>query len=188
MKPMENRDRAIGPYQILDTKHLYRNHWLDIREDKVVRPGGSHGVFGVVTMKDGASVLAVTAQMDVFLVEEYKYAVQRESIELISGGLEEGETPQTAAERELREELGIIAKEWIDLGVIDPFTTLIASRNYMFIARELEYVERSPDEGEVLRIIRIPLKDAVRMVMQSEITHGASCVLLLKAARYFDCI
>jgi ADP-ribose pyrophosphatase len=173
-----------GPYKVLSTRKAYENPWLSVREDRVIRPGGKEGYFGIIEMKAGSSVLALTRANEVYLVKEYKYGIERDSIELMSGALEENETPLEAAKRELKEELGLEADEWIDLGVVDPFTTAVRSPNYMFLAMGVHEGEHSRDEGEVLEIITTPLSNAIDMVMRSEITHSASCVLILKADRY----
>ncbi len=110
--------------------------------------------------------------------------MERETLELISGGIEHGESPLGAAQRELREEGGLEANDWVDLGVVDPFTTAIRSPNHIFLARRLTQVQGRLDEGEILDTVRVPLQEALRMVMSSEITHAASCTLLLKAERY----
>ena len=69
-----------GPYEILSTRDVYRNPWIAVREDRVVRPGGAEGFFGVVEMKEGATVLALDPHQDVHLVREFKYAVERDSL------------------------------------------------------------------------------------------------------------
>ena len=175
-----------GPYQVISTRDVYHNRWIRVREDKVIHPGGQEGVFGVVEMKAGSSVLALTENDEVYLVSEYKYGIGRDSVELMSGGLEEAETPIEAAKRELKEELGLEATEWIELGVVDPFTTIIHSPNYLFLALGVKEGSNSPDEGEILKLMKVPLPRAIEMVMNSMITHSASCVLILKAAKYLQ--
>lgn len=177
-------NKMKGPYQVLNSRSVYQNPWISVREDSVIRPGGKEGYFGVIEMKAGSSVLALTDQNAVYLVKEYKYGIERDSIELMSGALEESESPLEAAKRELKEELGLEAQQWIDLGVVDPFTTVVHSPNYMFLAIGVTEVEQHPDEGEVLEIVKVPFPEVVDMVMRSEITHAASCVLILKADRY----
>ena len=71
-------------------------------------------------MKSGVSVLPIDNKGNVYLTKEYHYAVERETIEAISGGIDKGENKENAAKRELNEEAGITANEWIDLGVLDP--------------------------------------------------------------------
>jgi ADP-ribose pyrophosphatase len=174
----------MGPYTVLASREAYANRWIRVREDQVIRPGGAHGSFGIVEMKPGSSVLALTANYDVYLVREFKYGVARDSIELVSGAIEDGETPLDAAKRELHEEAGLLASKWVDLGVVDPFTTVVKSPNFMFLAMEVTEMKASPDEGEVLDVFKVPLSEAVGMVMRNEITHSASCVLILKAERW----
>src|SRR5215471_2564392 len=97
-----------GPYTVLSSEARYRNRWIALREDRVIRPGGSEGLFGVVEMASGSSVLAIDADSNVFLVCEYKYAIGRDSLEVVSGAMDDGETPLVAAQRELREETGLV--------------------------------------------------------------------------------
>ena len=114
------RNRKItkrGPFKIIASREVYKNPWIRVREDKVVRPGGTRGIFGVVEMKAGSSVLALTDDNQVYLVKEYKYGIERYSVELASGALEDRESPRAAAKRELEEELGLKADTWINLGV-----------------------------------------------------------------------
>jgi len=171
-----------NPFQRLNSREIYANRWIQLREDDVVQPGGETGKFGVVTMRSGSSVLALNKNQDVYLVKEYKYAAGRDSIEVISGAIEDGEEPLAAAKRELREEAGLSSERWLNLGSVDPFTTVIRSPNHLFLALDVTEGESRPEAGEVLEVIKTPFAKALEMVMKGEITHAASCVLLLKAA------
>lgn len=176
-----------GPFQLISTRQVYTNPWISVREDRVIRPGGSEGIFGVIEMMAGSSVLALTAQNEVYLAKEYKYGIQRDSIELMSGGLDPDESPLEAAKRELREEFGLEAREWISLGMINPFTNVICSPNYLYLALDVvEKFEPSPDPGEKIEILKMPLQQVVDMVMNNEITNGSSCTLILKAYYYLQ--
>lgn len=174
---------ASGPYKVLSSEPRYRNRWIAVREDRVIRPGGSEGLFGVVEMVAGSSVLAIDGKNNAYLVREYKYALGRDSLEAISGGLDDGETPLAAAQRELREEAGLIAAEWQELGAVDPFTTAIQCRNHLFLAGNLSHTAAEPDDGEELSLVKLPFDAALQMVLAGEISHAASCILILRAAR-----
>ena len=175
--------RRIGPYSVLASLSLYENPWMRVREDKVIRPGGSEGLFGVVEMVGGSSVLAVEDNGDVYLVREYKYAVGRDSLEVVSGAIDAGETPLAAAKRELREEAGLIAAEWQEIGTVDPFTTAIRCTNHLFLAKGLSQTPADPDDGEEITLVRVAFETALQMVLAGEITHASSCILILRAAR-----
>jgi ADP-ribose pyrophosphatase len=170
-----------NPIRRVSSREIHRGNLVRLREDMVLLPRGTEAIYEYVEIKNGSSTLAMEENGDVWLVREWKYAVNRPSLEVVSGGIEPGETPEEAARRELREELGLEARELIPMGHVDPFTTMLSCPNYLFIARGLTAVERNPEEAEVMEIARVPLEEAVRMVIEGEITHGSSCVVILKA-------
>lgn len=180
---MPDAKKNHGPYVINETKVVYENPWIHVREDKVSK-NNQDGVFGIIEMKHGSTVLAVDEENNVFLTKEFKYAINKEGVELVSGGMDDGESPLDAAKRELQEELGLVANEWIDLGRVDPFTMVVNSPNYIFLARDIVHVEANRDHFEDMEVMKIPFEQAYEMVVKSEITHGASCVAILKSVKY----
>jgi len=82
----------------------------------------------------------------------------------------------------LREEVGIIAEQWADLGSIDMDTSILRCPVQLFVARDLRQVEKNPDPAERIQPLLMPLHEAVSMVHEGVITHAPSCVLILKAA------
>ncbi len=98
--------------------------------------------------------------------------------------MENSEEPLHAAKRELKEELGISAEEWIDLGVVNPFTSTVHSPAYLFLAKKLKFSKASPDATEMIEMKRMKIEDAVNLVLESKIIHGPTSVLILKAKSY----
>jgi ADP-ribose pyrophosphatase len=135
-----------------------------------------------VTLKPGVCVLALDEERAVYLTEEFHYGVARVTLEAVSGGIEIGEEPLGTAQRELREELGITAETWTDLGCVDPFTANVVSPTRLYLARRITLGERTPEGTEQIRCVRLSLAEAVAKVLASEITHAPSCVLILKTA------
>jgi ADP-ribose pyrophosphatase len=171
-----------GPWQIVASHDVYRDPWIAVRKDDVIRPDGKPGTHSVVTLKSGVTVLAIDDETNVYLTEEFHYGVGRITIEAVSGGIEIDELPLDTAKRELREEIGIEAEEWIDLGVVDPFTASVVSPTQLFLARKLRFGEQAPEGTEQIRCVKLTIAEAVQHVIKSEITHGPSCVAILKAA------
>lgn len=175
-----------GPWKIVRSEIKYKNPWIEVREDQVIRPDGNGGIYAVVTKQNGVSVLALDDEGYAYLTDEFKYTMGRAYLETVHGGVDEGETPLEAARRELKEELGIIAEEWIDLGLVNPFTEVIYSPVNIFLARKLYFGEQELESGEHIQKRKIKFTEVVRMVMDSEITHGPGSVLILKTKLFMD--
>lgn len=176
----------MNPFALISTKKIYENPWISLREDTVIRPGWKEWIFGIVEMKDGVTVVALDENNNVITTNEFAYAMNDYSLEVVSGGMDDGETPLECAQRELEEEAGYQAEEWIDLWYIDPFTTVIKSRNYMFLAKKLRKTQEKPDEWEILNIWMIPYHEVLQLAIKSKISHWASVVAILKAQKYIN--
>ncbi|MDD2482854.1 MAG: NUDIX hydrolase [Candidatus Shapirobacteria bacterium] len=168
-----------GPWRVIDVKNVYKNSWIEVKEDKVIRPDGNKGIFGVVKVKSGVSVLPIDDNKNIYLIEQFRYVLGKKNIEAVSGGIENKEKPLDAAKRELKEETGIEAKEWVDLGKINPLT-IIDSTNYLFIAKNLTFLNASPEGTENIKLLKIPLEKAINWVMEGLITNSLTALLILK--------
>ncbi len=173
-----------GPWTVKERVQKYKNQWIDVVEDKVIRPDGADGIYATVKIKAGVSVLPVDEKGFVYLVEIFQYAINRNSIETASGALDADESPLDAAKRELKEELGIIAGEWVNLGMTDPMTSVINSPTCLFIAKKLKLGQARPEGTETIKLIKIKMADAVKMIMDGKITDNQSSVCILKAQEY----
>ncbi len=174
--------RKHGPWKIHKTRQVYRDAWIEVNLDEVTRPDGNAGTYTTVQLKSGVCVIALDSQRNVHLTSEFHYAVGRTTIEGVSGGIEADEPPQAAAERELAEELGLVARTWNRLGQVDPFTSAIHSTVDLFLATDLSDCPASPEGTEQIERITMPLDKAVELVRQSQITHAPTCVALLRIA------
>src|SRR5215207_4359482 len=179
------RDKR-GQWTVLDSAVLYSNPWISVREDRVIQPDGEEGAFGVVEMKPGVSVLPVDDDGTVYLVRVYRYTLDRDSLEVLAGGMEADEDPAEAARRELREEAGIEATDLIDLGVVDQLTEVVVSPDYLFLARGLSFHESDREETEQIERVAVPLDQAVQWALDGTISPVTLVVLIIKAARHIN--
>ncbi len=173
-----------GPWQIIDTKQVYRDPWFRVERDDVVRPDGELGTYTVVHLKPGVCVLALDEDQQVCLTKEFHYAVGRITVEAVSGGIEPDEDPLLTAKRELQEELGITALDWLELGVVDPFTASILSPARLYLARKLTFGPQNLEGTETIELVKMPLEEAVRHVLGDHITHTPTAILILKTWLY----
>lgn len=177
--------RENGPWKIKGTTAKYRSELIELYEDEVIKPNGEPGTYAVARIKAGVSVMPMDEEGNVYLAKDFRYAVGRETLETVAGGIDEGEPEADAARRELKEELGVEADEIISLGLVDPMPSLVDSPSHLFLARgNLRFKEKELEAGENVRTVKLKLSEAVRMVLRSEITHGSSCVLILRADAY----
>jgi 8-oxo-dGTP pyrophosphatase MutT (NUDIX family) len=166
---------------------VYENRWIRVREDAVVRPDGSPGVYGVVEVRQpSVFVVALTDDDEVVLVSQRRYTTGTVSVEVPAGGTD-GEDPLVAAWRELAEETGLVAREWIPVGRMDALNGIASAPEHVFVARGL-----SPVAGDVgahgqveegIDAVRtVPFADALRMVADGTIHDGESVAALAYAA------
>ncbi len=181
--PAPDSPLEYGPWKILRRHEVYRDPWLRVTKDDVLRPDGSPGTYSVSHMKAGVCVLAVDEAGVCHLTEEFHYAVGRVTLECVSGGIDPGEDDLSTAKRELAEELGLTASVWTPLGVVDPFTAIAFSPTKLWLAEGLQEIEAAPEPTERIRHVRLPFEEVLEKVMKSEITHAPSVALILKASR-----
>jgi len=178
--------RKHGPWTVGSSERIYGDEFAEVWVDEVQRPGVEPKRRVTMRMKPGVSVLALDAEGFAHLVRTFRYAVGKESVEVVQGGMEEGEEPEQAARRELKEELGIEAETCVDLGLVDAVTSQVYSPARLFLARGLTFGEPETEATESLTPVKVKLEEAVRMVMDSEITQGLSCALILKAKLFLE--
>ncbi len=179
------REPQRSPWRTLSSRVVYENAWIRVREDQVIRPDGRAGIYGVVDpLRVATGVVALDDQGRVTLVGQFRYPLGRYSWEIVEGGADPGETPLAAAQRELREEAGLVAGEWAPLGGELHLSNCFSSEvGYLFVARRLRQVPPDPDGTEELAVQQVPFAEALRRVERGEITDAMSVMGLLRAAR-----
>jgi ADP-ribose pyrophosphatase len=174
--------RPYGPWQIKSSAVMYEDPWVSVRRDEVIRPDGLDGSYAIVAVKPGVCVVAIDDDGNVHLTEEFHYAVGRVTLEGVSGGIEAGHTATETAHRELAEELGITAQRLIQLGVTDPFTSSVHSPTALFVAMGISKGAATPEPTELIRPVVMSLEEAVQAIDSGQITHGPTCIILLRMA------
>jgi 8-oxo-dGTP pyrophosphatase MutT (NUDIX family) len=173
-------EKKNGPWTIKETRQIYAGEFIEVFEDKVIRPDGEEGRYATVKMKPGVSILAIDDEDNVYLTRQFRYTIGEESLEVIAGGIDEGE-PLEAAKREAREEMGIEAEEWIDFGLLYPDTSIVDSPAHLFVARRLKFSKPEREGTEEIKTVKIKFREAVEKVLSGEIRHAPSCLLILRA-------
>jgi len=173
-----------NPWTTLGSREVYKNDWIRVREDCVIRPDGLEGIYGVVETRVATGVLALTPEGCIYLVGQYRYPTKCYSWEIVEGGADEDEAPEMAARRELLEETGLAAASWIPLGGPVQLTNCHSSeRGYLYVATKLTQGTAAPDGTEKLECRALPFEEALRMVDVGEIEDAMSIIAILRLAR-----
>ncbi|SMC86652.1 NUDIX hydrolase [Papillibacter cinnamivorans] len=170
----------------IESETVYQGVVVKIKVDKVSIPGGGRSVREVVEHPGGVAILPLDEDDNVVTVTQYRYAFGKELLEIPAGKMEPGENPLECARRELREETGILADEWVSLGSIYASPGFCDEELHLFLARGLKQVQAQPDEDEFLIIKRLPLDSLVEMVMADEVRDAKTAAAVLKAERLLN--
>lgn len=170
-----------GPWTVRASREVYRNPWLRLREDDVLRPDGRPGIYGVVEMVDAVGVVALSDDGRVYLVGQHRYPTDGYGWEIVTGYGDPAEGPLLSAQRELREETGLSAAEWVPLGSTHISNSVTDQVGYLFLARGLTSGAAQPDATEQLVVQTVPLAEALAMAQSSRIVQAFSLVGLYRA-------
>lgn len=128
-----------------------------------------------------AAVVAVDTANRVCLVRQYRHGVHDFLWEIPAGKLDAGEAPPVCAVRELREETGVTAKRWTPLGLYIPAPSLFTEIIHLYLARDLQVGNASPDADEELELQWLPLTEAIEHVLKGDWNDGKTAMALWRA-------
>src|SRR5579863_3502056 len=160
----------------LASREVYRNQWLRLREDKILRSNGNEGIYSVVDKDDCAIILPIQ-DGQVWLVEQFRYTIQQRALELPQGGWEmEIDDPEELARGELKEETGLHAAEMIYLGFLWVAYGFSNQKQHVFLASGLTMKEREPDDEEHDLVIHTRSLGEFEQMIGDGTIHDASTI------------
>jgi ADP-ribose pyrophosphatase len=143
--------------RVLASRTVYTGKVVTLSVDEIALPLGGTALREVVRHPGAVVVAAIDSDDHVYLVRQYRHAIGRYLLELPAGGLEPDEEPLAAAQRELREEVGLVAEDWAYLGSFYSTPGFVNEHLHAYLARRLTPVPTDPDDDEDLSVVRYPL-------------------------------
>ncbi len=166
-------------------KH-YQAHVFDVASVHVRLPNGRERSYDLIEHGDSVTILPVDADGNIYFVKQYRIGSNSDLLELPAGVMDPGEDPLVSARRELREEIGMDAKEikslhgfYLAAGYSDEF-------NHVFLATGLFESPLDPDEDEFLNIEKIPINEVYQKALQDTFQDAKTLAALLLARPYLD--
>ena len=168
----------------LSGETVYKGRIFDITHDIVELENGSTADRDVLHHHGGVCVIPITEDNEIYLVRQFRYPFGEVTREVPAGKLEKGEDHEECGRRELLEETGFTCGEFTHMGTLYPVPAYDTEIIHMYMARKLSApAEQNLDEDEFLDVEKIPLSEAVQLVMDGEIKDSKTQIIILKAAR-----
>ena len=176
-----NEQNLIETYQdgkvVFDGKIIRLEHWT------VKLPNGNLALREVACHPGAAAVVALDAEENIILVQQYRAPIGRLTLEIPAGKFDHaGEDPLECAKRELSEETGLIAESWRKLTVLETTPGFCNERIHIYLATGLKQGETHPDEDEFVATTRMPLREAVARVMDGTFRDGKTALAIMMAS------
>ncbi len=161
----------MSNWKIISRKKLLKTKFFEVEKEKILLPNGNKHTYETVIRKPSVMIIPLTNDYELYLIRQYRHMFNDYVIEFTAGHIDDGEKALFAAKRELREETGLIARHWEEIGRVEGSASVVQSRLHYFLAKELEEKEPKPEEGETIELIKIPLKKTVEMVLEGKVNN-----------------
>lgn len=172
-----------NPWQVLGSNDVYDNPWFRVVEHEVIHPAGNPGVYGVVSFRNLAvGIIPLDDTDHTWIVGQYRFALNQYSWEIPMGGVPLDTDPLVGAQRELREETGLTANDWQQILSVRVSNSVTDESGVVYVATGLRQGRPDFDDTERIEIRRLPFAEALKMVIDGEITDCLSVAGILKLA------
>lgn len=175
------------PYKTIASKVVYENPWIRVREDKIIRPDGKEGIYGVMDSDDSVMVVVLNDKKEIYLINAYSYPDKSWNWELPGGGGDR-ENAAVASKRELVEETGIVAENWTFLGKTRVCNGLMTECQSTYLARKLLLTGKKDAEDKAIvshgRFYSLP--EIYELIQQGKINDGQSLTGLYLAEQWLN--
>lgn len=176
------------PYKTLASRIAWSSNWYRIRQDDVIFPNGQPGVYNIVEHPGAAYIIPVTVKNHIALIRHYRYTVDDWLLEIPAGSLQPGKTHLETAAAELKEEIGGVAHEMVEIGRYYALCGICNMQAVVFLATGVALGEVEREASEVMEVVIRPIPEVLAMARDGRITDAQSALALLRAESHLHSI
>lgn len=176
------RNLRIALEHCTSSSRVYDGRILNLRVDQLMLGNGKTAKREIIEHRGAAAIVPVIQGRDVVLVRQYRYAVATDLLEVPAGTMEQGETPEECAVRELEEETGYRCKEIEKILEFFPVPGYSTERIHVYIAKGLSKSKMHTEDDEQISVEILPMENALEKVRSGEIHDAKSICALFRAA------
>jgi 8-oxo-dGTP pyrophosphatase MutT (NUDIX family) len=173
-------------WKVTQDKKVYETPIFNLHQ-KIMTPSGPQkaGTFYILDAPEWINVIALTPDRDIILVEQFRYGIEKCTLEIPGGMVDPGETPLESAMRELAEETGFTSQKWTKLGEVSSNPAIMTNFTHLYLAEEcIQSEAQNTGEHEDILVHTIPVDEFLQLVKSGVIHHAivlsAVSQLLLK--------
>lgn len=169
----------MNRWKIISRKSILEAKLFEVKQIDFENKSGDKKVHHIAERVPIVSVFPLTDQYEIYLISQYRYMLRKIVLEAVAGFMEKRETALAAARRELKEEAGIEAYQFEEIGKAEVAGSVFKGKMHFFLAKGLEIGDNKLDESEEITVVKMPLEQAVEKVILGEINHSASMIGIL---------
>ena len=173
-------------FTTIHSKSIYQGRAFSVRKDQVRLPNGKETRLDIVEHIGAVTILPIDQDGNIWFVRQYRHAAGIEIMELPAGTLEPGESPQECAEREAREEIGMSAKRFQEIGNFYMVPGYSTELMHVYLATDLYEAPLTGDNDEFLNVERIPIQQIPDMIQAVKIIDGKTLAAFQLAKPYLS--
>ncbi len=160
----------------IDSQDIFQGRIINLRIDRVVLPDGNESTREIVEHPGAVAIVAIDENQNIWMVKQYRKAVEEILMEIPAGTLEKGEDPLECAKRELAEETGLKAQKWESILSYYSAPGFVTEKLHLFLATGFTEGDKHTDQDEFLYTVKLPLAEAYEAIFSGDIKDGKSII------------
>jgi ADP-ribose pyrophosphatase len=177
------KQAALEQAATIQSHIIHEGRFISVRRDEIDYPDGVHKTWDVVLHPGAVAVVPLTKEGHLILVEQWRRAIGKITLEIPAGVIDPGETPEESAQRELQEEIGHKAGELIPLGLYYSSPGVYTEKVYLFFAKNLIESQLEGEDTDEIDRHTIPFDKALQLIEDGTICDAKTALGILRVGR-----